>query len=30
MTIAGIGVYDGAAVIPVDAHRLEILGSDDA
>ena len=30
LCIAGIGVYDGAAVIPVDAHRLEILGGDDA
>ena len=30
LCIAGIGVYDGTAVIPVDAHRLEILGGDDA
>ena len=27
---AGVGVYDGTAVIPVDAYRLEILGGDDA
>nr|DAD83888.1 MAG TPA: hypothetical protein [Myoviridae sp. ctuSi15] len=29
LCIAGVGVHDSAAVIPVDAHRLEILGGDD-
>lgn len=30
LCVAGVSMYDGATIIPVDTHRLEVLGGNDA